>query len=267
MDSVGTTDSEWDIVGQQREQMLRLVTKGFFNELVNYGVSREELLRVATHLLDNFLSQDEGRGQARQPPSSHLGLRSLQDHWKQDRCLTVEHVTLRPLTRDLVPRLSRWLSAPEVNESFIPPFPVGDDALEHHLFGSPTRDYLAIHVKTEAVGVIGGESLDRASGRIEMRKLVGDPAMRGQGIGKRATFGFLYYAFLILGLHKVYVHSRDINVRNMNLNSSFGFELEGVFLEEIATADGHRADVVRMALLKPLWLAWFDSAAPESGRM
>ena len=92
---------------------------------------------------------------------------------------------------------------------------------------------------------------------MEMRKLVGDPDRRGQGIGKRATFGFIYYAFSILGLHKLYVHSRDINVRNMNLNSSFGFELEGVFLEEIPTPDGRRADVVRMALLKPIWVAMF----------
>jgi RimJ/RimL family protein N-acetyltransferase len=142
-----------------------------------------------------------------------------------------------------------------VNDSFVPPFPSGEDALEHHLFGAPTRDYLAIEVRGEPVGIIGGESLDRVSGKMEMRKLVGESSLRGQGIGKRATLGFLYYAFSILGLHKVYVHSRDINVRNLNLNSSFGFTLEGVFLEEIATADGHRADVVRMALFKPIWLA------------
>jgi RimJ/RimL family protein N-acetyltransferase len=86
---------------------------------------------------------------------------------------------------------------------------------------------------------------------------VGDPELRGKGIGKRATFGFLYYAFMVLGLHKVYVHSRDINVRNINLNSGFGFELEGVFLEDVPTPDGRRTDLIRMALLRPLWLAAF----------
>lgn len=259
MDSEDVVVSEWGIVDKPREQMLRLVAKGFYNELVNYGVRREEVLRVATHMLDNVLRQDDHDEPTRQPPGSNLGRRMLQDDWVQNRCLVVEQVTLRPLARDLVSRLSEWLRAPGVNDSFFPPFPVDRDALEHHLFGAPTRDYLAIEIRGEPVGIIGGENLDRASGRIEMRKLVGDSALRGQGIGKRATLGFLYYAFSILGLHKVYIHSRDINVRNMNLNSSFGFTLEGVFLEEIATAEGHRADVVRMALLKPIWLAWFGS--------
>lgn len=259
MDEAETSEDVWQVVDQQREQMLRLVTKGFFNELVNYGVKREEVLRVASHLLDNVLSQPEGEGQVRQTSESSLRLRSVQDRWKNEQRLTVEQVTLRPLGRALVPRVSEWLRVPGVNESFVPPFPSGEDALERHFFGSTARDYLAIDVGGEPVGIIGGESLDLTSGRIEMRKLVGDPALRGQGIGKRATFGFLYYAFSILGLHKVYVHSRDINVRNMNLNSSFGFELEGVFLEELAAPNGRRADVIRMALLKPIWLALFGT--------
>jgi hypothetical protein len=65
------------------------------------------------------------------------------------------------------------------------------------------------------------------------------------GIGKRATFGFLYYVFIIRNLNKVYIHSRDINMRNINLNGRFGFELEGVFLDDIKVGDrslGHRAN-------------------------
>ncbi len=256
MDSEDGVASEWGVVDKPREQMLRLVAKGFYNELVKYGVRREELLRVANHLLDNVLSQDEGGWPAQRPPGFNLDWRSLEDDWASNRRLVVEHVALRPFTRDLLPPLARWLGAPGVNDSFVPPFPTTEDALERHMLGSPSCDYLAVEAKGEPVGIIGAESLDRASGKLEMRKLVGESAMRGQGIGKRATFGFLHYAFSILGVHKVYLHTRDINVRNLNLNSSFGFVLEGIFLDELATADGHRADVVRMALLKPIWLAW-----------
>ena len=60
-------------------------------------------------------------------------------------------------------------------------------------------------------------------------------------------------------MHKVYVHSRDINVRNINLNSGFGFELEGAFLEDTKIG-GQRVDLVRMALLAPIWDALFASA-------
>jgi RimJ/RimL family protein N-acetyltransferase len=78
-------------------------------------------------------------------------------------------------------------------------------------------------------------------------------------VGKRATFGFLYYAFMILNLNKVYIHSRDINMSNLNLNSRFGFELEGVFLEDLKVGDQWQ-DVVRMALFKSLWLQIFSGA-------
>jgi hypothetical protein len=41
---------------KQRAQMLKVVAKGFYNELVNYGVRKEEVLRVPSHLLDNLLA-------------------------------------------------------------------------------------------------------------------------------------------------------------------------------------------------------------------
>ena len=34
---------------KQRDQMLRLVAKGFYNELMNYGVGQGEVIRVASH--------------------------------------------------------------------------------------------------------------------------------------------------------------------------------------------------------------------------
>jgi len=46
-------------VERPRDQMLKLVTKGFYNELINYGVQKEEILRVASHLLDNLLAQEK----------------------------------------------------------------------------------------------------------------------------------------------------------------------------------------------------------------
>jgi RimJ/RimL family protein N-acetyltransferase len=84
--------------------------------------------------------------------------------------------------------------------------------------------------------------------------------LQGKGIGKRATFGFLYYAFMIWNLNKVYIHSRDINIRSINPNSRFGFELEGVFPDDITVRD-KRQDVVRMALFKSVWLQIFVASA------
>ena len=43
---------------QHHEQMLKLVTKGFYKELIAYGVEPKEVLTVAAHLLDNIMQND-----------------------------------------------------------------------------------------------------------------------------------------------------------------------------------------------------------------
>ena len=89
-----------------------------------------------------------------------------------------------------------------------------------------------------------------------MKKLVGDPGMRGKGIGKRATFLFLYHMFVIRKYYKVYLHTLDINISNLNLNGNLGFSLEGVFFDDV-NIDGARQDVLRMALTEPAWRKLF----------
>ena len=183
----------------------------------------------------------------------------MKDEWNQRKQLSVQHATLRPLQPPVILKVLDWLRNPVVRESFVPAFPETERELREY-FAHPSRDYFGIYYNDQPVGIIGGENLEPVAGKLEMKKLVGESGLQGKGIGKRATFGFLYYAFMILNLHKVYIHSRDINIRNINLNSRFGFELEGIFLEDIKVGD-KRQDVVRMALFKSLWVQIFSAAS------
>jgi RimJ/RimL family protein N-acetyltransferase len=244
---------------QQRDQMLKLVTKGFYNELTNYGVQKDEILRVASHLLDNLMEQGQKPGKEVAYYNDMFTLASVKDEWTTHQRLAVQHVSLRPLELAVIPKVIEWLQAPGVRESFVPAFPETPAELQKY-FTHPTREYFGVYFEDQPVGIVGGENLDPGSGKLEMKKLVGESNSQGKGIGKRATFGFLYYAFMILGLNKVYIHSRDINMSNLNLNSRFGFELEGVFREDLKVGD-QRQDVVRMALFKSLWLQIFSGAA------
>jgi len=247
------------VVKQRRDQMLKLVTKGFYNELINYGVQKDEILRVASHLLDNLMAQEKKPG-AGVPYYNHLfTLDTVKDEWNQRKQLSVQHATLRPLQPPVILKVLDWLRNPVVRESFVPAFPETERELRGY-FAHPSRDYFGIYYNDQPVGIIGGENLEPVAGKLEMKKLVGESGLQGKGIGKRATFGFLYYAFMILNLHKVYIHSRDINIRNINLNSRFGFELEGIFFEDIKVGD-KRQDVVRMALFKSLWVQIFSAAS------
>ena len=244
---------------QRRDQMLRLVSKGFYNELINYGVRKEEILRVASHLLDNLMAQEKKPEAGVQYYNRMFTLDTVQDEWKERRQLAVQHATLRPLQPAVIARVVEWLKNPAVRESFVPAFPEKEGDLQKY-FTHPTRDYFGIYYNGQPVGIVGGENIDPLAGKLEMKKLVGESGLQGKGIGKRATFGFLYYAFMVLNLNKVYIHSRDINIHNINLNSRFGFELEGIFFEDIRVGE-RRQDIVRMALFKSLWLQIFSRAA------
>jgi RimJ/RimL family protein N-acetyltransferase len=244
---------------KQRDQMLKLVAKSFYNELTNYGVSDHEIINMASHLLDNLLAKEKKPAEGVEYYNGIFTLASVRDEWADCKQLAVHHVTLRPLQLADVSKIGAWLKVPAVRESFVPRFPEKQSELRKY-FAGPTREYFGIHYDDQLVGIVGGENIDMTAGKLEMKKLVGESGLQGKGIGKRATFGFLYYAFMIRNLNKVYIHSRDINMRNINLNSRFGFELEGLFVDDIIVGDKHQ-DVLRMALFKPLWLQIFSEEA------
>jgi len=251
--------SNKEIAGKkQRDQMLKLVAKSFYNELTNYGVSEQEIIHMASHLLDNLLAKESKPAEGVEYYNDIFTLASVKDEWTECKQLAVQHVTLRPLQPPDISKLSTWLKTPAVRESFVPAFPEKQRELRNY-FADPTREYFGVHYDDQLVGIVGGENIDLRAGKLEMKKLVGESGLQGKGIGKRATFGFLYYAFMIRNLNKVYIHSPDINIRNINLNSRFGFELEGVFLNDIILGDKHQ-DVLRMALFKSVWLQIFDKA-------
>jgi RimJ/RimL family protein N-acetyltransferase len=252
--------SNKEIAGKkQRDQMLKLVAKSFYNELTNYGVSEQEIIHMASHLLDNLLAKESKPAEGVEYYNDIFTLASVKDEWTECKQLAVQHVTLRPLQPPDISKLSTWLKTPAVRESFVPAFPEKQRELRNY-FADPTREYFGVYYDNQLVGIVGGENIDLTAGKLEMKKLVGESGLQGKGIGKRATFGFLYYAFMIRNLNKVYIHSPDINIRNINLNSRFGFELEGVFLNDIILGDKHQ-DVLRMALFKSVWLQIFADKA------
>lgn len=256
---------------RQQEQLLKLVTKGFYNELVNYGVPKGDIVTIATHLLGHVSQQESEPSKQDHFYSRIFDITNISDRWAEEQLLRVDQsVVLRPFTEDLLGQVSDWLAEPGVRPSFVTPYPTteaevgaagpGTKELAAH-FASDACRYFCIEYDGEPVGIIGAENLDAHARRLEMRKLVGHRELQGMGIGKRATFAFLYYAFKILAYEKVYIYSTDVNVRNLNLNSQFGFSLEGVFFQELQGSLG-RLDIVRMGLMRDRWLEIFDTQAP-----
>jgi RimJ/RimL family protein N-acetyltransferase len=243
-------------IRKYHDQMLKLVAKGFYNELINYGVEKAEVLSVAGYLLDNVMAHIESSDKQVDYYNRLFTIKEVRDEWAAAKRLGLQGVTIVPVDLSLVPQFANWLRVPAIRDSFYPRFPGSESALRQ-IFQDATREYFSIFCENDLAGFIGAENIDTESGRLEMRKLIGNPAMHGKGIGKRATFLFLYYVFVIRKFRKVYLHSFDINIRNLNLNGKFGFELEGVFMAEAMIENTWR-DVIRMALSGPAWLELFS---------
>jgi hypothetical protein len=205
---VAATDrqSDKEIAGKkQRDQMLRLVAKSFYNELTNYGVSEQEIIHMASHLLDNLLAKETKPAEGVEYYNGIFTLSSVKDEWKDSKQLAVQHVTLRPLRRPHVDKVSSWLKVAGVRESFVPAFPEKQGELRKY-FDNPAREYFGIHYDDQLVGIVGGENIDLKAGKLEMKKLVGESGLQGKGIGKRATFGFLDDPKLEQGVHPLARH-------------------------------------------------------------
>jgi RimJ/RimL family protein N-acetyltransferase len=252
---IGVEDDLSMVADRRHDQMLRLVAKSFYKELINYGVRAPQVVTVAAHLLDNLLQKTDPRSEQTDFYNKLFTIGDVENEWTSGKCLSLQGVSVRPLSAGLIPQIAAWLRVPAIRDAFYPRFPASEEELRRHV-QAEARAYFSICYQEQPIGLIGAEEIDLQAGKVEMRKLVGDPGMHGKGIGKRATFLFLYYAFMIRGFNKVYIHSLDVNVRNLNLNSKFGFELEGTLFED-ALVQNTRRDVVRMGLRASVWKELF----------
>ena len=245
------------INNRQQEQMLKLVTKSFYNELINYGINANDIVTVSIHLLDHLMQKDGHLDGSNGFYDQDFTLNSIKDEWNNQKRFIIDDVSISPLQPEMFSQVALWLRNPVIKYSFISMFPDSESALDRY-FEQSDRNYFCIFYNHEPVGIIGADNIDNVSRKLEMRKFIGDTNLQGKGIGKRATFLFLYYSFVILKFNKVYIHSVDTNIRNINLNSKFGFELEGIFFEDVFLRNT-KQDVLRMGLLRSRWIKIFSN--------
>lgn len=256
MDAAIHKDKEYSAIHDlKQEQMLKLITKSFYKELAGYGIENKDVIAVANHLLDHLLQNNVNNGT--EYYNRLFTLNTVKNEWSNHSRLTIEDVSIAPLRPEMYGKVELWLRNPAIKYSFISLFPEEGSALKEY-FDHPARNYFIIVYQNEPVGVIGADHIDHESHKLEMRKFIGSTNLQGKGIGKHATFLFLYYSFDILKVNKVYIYSANTNMRNINLNSKFGFELEGIFFEE-SFMENKKRDIVRMGLLRSRWMEIFSN--------
>jgi RimJ/RimL family protein N-acetyltransferase len=99
------------------------------------------------------------------------------------------------------------------------------------------------------VGNVVLDSIDRHVSKARLSIYLGEPAARGQGIGKRAVTLALDLAFGPLGLNKVWLTVYAKNAAAIGAYEAVGFVVEGTHREEFVL-DGARFDELYMGILK-----------------
>ncbi len=242
----------------KQKQMLKIVSSSFYKELVKYGVNHNDIVSVSTNLLQ-FVTESKNDNNEQKKNLFNFSIEDVSDSWLGNKLIYLKEVSIKPLQKKDVKQVSEWLRENEIKGTFIDFFPKDSAHLEEYLLGSKNKLFFATYYKTDNfVGIIGAERIDSNFKKLEMKKFIGDKEFRGKGIGKFSTFLFLYYVFNILKFNKVFIHSMDTNIKNINLNSHFGFDLEGLLFNEVSI-DGLYHDVIRMGLLKDKWSEMFSA--------
>ena len=242
----------------KQKQLLKLVTNSFIKELKTYGVDNKDIVKVSVNVLDYVTDSNEDGPAKSNNYSSDLSIEEIRPNYPENHILSFKDVSLKAMDKDMLPQLAEWLQEPENKQTLIRFFPTTIAELEHYFFGRPYRKYFAVfYMKENYVGIIGADNIDESCQKLEMKKFVGDTSFRSKGVGKFSTFLFLYYAFMKMEFNKVFIRSLDTNIKNINLNSKFGFELEGILYQETCIDNAYR-DVLRMSLLRKKWLETFS---------
>jgi len=241
-------ESSNDLTAEARIRMLRLVTRSFCREIVGYGVDVRDLLKVSSQIVDFAANQTERPNPAAEGAFGRFALTDIAvdgPSYRMGAC------SIRPFgPEDLAPA-STWVAREDIRTSMLVPYPEEVPSLRAY-FASADRAYHVIQLDDVPAGLIGAEGIDPASRRVEMRKFIGEPSMRGRGLGTAATFLWLHHIFDVLEFNKVYIHTHHANARNLRVNRSLGFAVEGVLAQE-HLLDGAYVDIVRMGLLRADW--------------
>lgn len=174
----------------------------------------------------------------------------------------VELVELQYFQRSDFPQLIVWITSPEFLLQWGGPdfnYPLDEKQLEHYISGANRPDSKSLifnGVDTTSGKVVGHISLgqiDRKNQSARMGKiLVGDPAMRGKGIGQRMIEQLLDIAFDHLQLHRVSLGVFDFNHAAIEAYRKTGFTLEGVLRDARKIGDVYW-NLCEMSMLMHEW--------------
>lgn len=231
------------------DRTLETLVRSFYKESSNYGFGQIDYVRFVNMLLDLSM-ESSANGAGRQPDGKTADMDYIDetDNSLMDLPIKSERVSIRKLDPACdMEVLRQWLedrSGRQFMLSRITAQTIDIDRIindDWNVFGIiTTHDDVPI-------GCVAYLGFNPEQKKAELRKLIGEPSMRGKGYAKEATQLWIRYGINTLNLKKIHLSTLNTDIRNIRLNESLGFKVEGILRNEICV-DGVYHDVLRMGL-------------------
>jgi RimJ/RimL family protein N-acetyltransferase len=165
-------------------------------------------------------------------------------------------VRLRELRPQDLPRLHRWYQNPELWDHLVRDFTPRGEAeavayMRRWLAPSSTELRLGIEVdepEPRLVGLAFFSPLDLAGGWAELHTMIGEPAERGRGVGRRAVAALVQRGFA-LGLQRIELKVLETNAAARRVYETCGFRIVG--RDAPALKHGRPVEVLTMQADQP----------------
>jgi len=170
--------------------------------------------------------------------------------------LSGDHVKLRAIEREDIPRFLRWLNDPEVTRYLTMYMPLSRDEEERWFeeqLQDRSRKILAIEIEAgEHIGNISLEDIDWKNRYATLGIVIGEKRYWGKGYGTAAVRTLLRFAFEEMNLNRVQLTVIDYNERARRCYRRCGFVEEGTARQAHHTG-GRFHDLVWMSILREEW--------------
>lgn len=226
-------------------QTIQTVARSIYKEASDYGFGPVDIVRLINDLMDLCKTGSEAESDAR---ISYAGDEADHSTTALQLPLTGNRVNIREFrAKDDRALLQKWLPD-RYGRYFVLSCATAQSITVDSLANSATNHLGIVTLKDDKpIGAMAYLDLSETQKRAELRKLIGDPESRGQGLAEEATRLWISYGMQTLGLEKIYVSTLQTHINNIKLNEDIGFKVEGLLRNEVLI-DGRRHDVLRMGI-------------------
>jgi RimJ/RimL family protein N-acetyltransferase len=183
--------------------------------------------------------------------------------------LSGKKTNLRPVSREDVPKMLRWINDPEVRRYLASIYPVTQKFEEDWVDGlGKDKNNVTLIIETkdgEAIGLMGLHKIHWVDRSATTGALIGEKSYWGKGYGVDAKMALLDYAFNTLNLHRVSSDVFEFNERSLKYSLRCGYKIEGRRREALFR-EGRLWDKIELGVLHEEWIPIWEKYC-QSGHL